>query len=125
MLPGAKPPAERKYLNGGFNTPSGKVEFVSSLLAAVDRPGYEELPSYREPEMSPVSQPELAQEYPLVLDTGARLPMYQHSRMFRVSWARSLSPDPHADICPTGALAYLDVNEAMAAKQARFGKTLA
>ena len=29
-----------------------------------------------------------------------------------------------ADICPTGALAYLDVNEAMAAKQARFGKTL-
>ena len=29
------------------------------------------------------------------------------------------------EVCPTGALSYQDVNEAMAAKQARFGKTLA
>jgi len=29
-----------------------------------------------------------------------------------------------ADICPTGALSYLDINEAMAAKQARFGASL-
>ena len=105
FVPGAKPPAERKYLNVGFNTPSGKAEFVSSLLAAVDREGYEELPSYREPEMSPVSQPDLAKEFPLILDTGSRLPMFQHTRMFRVPWARSLSPEPHADICPDDAAA--------------------
>ena len=30
-----------------------------------------------------------------------------------------------AEICPTGALAYLDINEAMENKQKRFGRTLA
>ncbi len=132
-VPGAKPPAERKYLSGGFKTPSGKVEFVSSVLeeiggaavgaagapatgdaaagdavasaGAAGRAGYEPLPSYREPQMSPVSCPEMAKEYPLVLGLGARLPMFQHSRTFRLPWTRALSPDPHADVHPRDAAA--------------------
>ena len=54
-VPNAKPPAERKYLNGGFRTPSGKVEFVSSVLEEFEDEGLEALPSYREPAMSPIS----------------------------------------------------------------------
>ena len=104
-VPGAKPPAEHKYLNGGFRTPSGKVEFVSSILEEIDGEGFEALPSYREPAMSPVSQPDLAQKYPFVLGLGARLPMYQHSRTFRLPWTRALSPDPHADVHPEDAAA--------------------
>ena len=104
-VPGARPPAERKYLNGGFRTPSGKVEFVSGVLAEVEGEGFEAVPSYREPAMSPISRPDLAKEYPLVLNMGARLPMYQHSRTFRLPWMRSLSFDPHADINPVDAKA--------------------
>ncbi|MBR3181844.1 MAG: molybdopterin-dependent oxidoreductase [Eggerthellaceae bacterium] len=102
-VPDAKPPAERKYLNGGFRTPSGKVEFVSTLLAEVEGEGFEPVPSYREPVLSPASSPDLADEYPLVLGLGARLPMYQHSRTFRLPWTRSLSYDPHADVNPEDA----------------------
>ena len=53
--------------------------------------------------MSPVSTPDVAEEYPLVLNLGARLPMYQHTRTFRLPWTRTLSPDPHADINPKDA----------------------
>lgn len=104
-VPGAKPPAERKYLKGGFRTPSGKAEFLSSVLEEFDGEGFEAIPSYREPAMSPVSQPDMAKEYPLVLGLGARLPMYQHSRTFRLPWTRTLSPDPHADVHPDDAAA--------------------
>jgi anaerobic selenocysteine-containing dehydrogenase len=61
------------------------------------------LPTYREPRLSPVSEPELAKAYPLVLTTGARLPMYVHSRTFRVPWLRRLRPDPMVDINPADA----------------------
>ena len=104
-VPGAKPPAERKYLQGGFRTPSGKAEFVSGVLAEIGGEGCEALPSYREPAMSPVSRPDLAEKYPLVLNAGARLPMFQHSRTFRLPWTRSLSPEPHADVHPDDATA--------------------
>ena len=104
-VPSAKPPAERKYLQAGFRTPSGKVEFSSGVLADYDRTGYESLPAYREPALSPLSRPDLAAEYPLVLSLGARLPMYQHTRTFRLPWTRSLSPEPHADVNAADAAA--------------------
>ena len=104
-VPGAKPPAERKYQSGGFRTPSGKVEFVSNVLAEFSGEGFEATPAYREPAMSPVSRPDLAKDFPLVLGLGARLPMMQHSRMFRVPWVRALCPEPFADIHPEDAAA--------------------
>jgi anaerobic selenocysteine-containing dehydrogenase len=54
----------------GFDTASGKVEIASSLLAKY---GYDALPVYVEPIEGPLASPELAKEYPLVLNTGARL----------------------------------------------------
>ena len=111
-VPSAKPPAERKYLNNGFRTPSGKVEFVSSVLEEFEGEGLEALPSYREPAMSPISRPDLVDEYPLVLNLGARLPMFQHTRTFRLPWTRTLSPDPHADINPEDAAAAGIVDDA-------------
>lgn len=89
---------ERKYLTRGFATPSGKLEFASEVLAQTEGEGLEELPSYREPVLSPASAPDIAAEYPLVLSIGARKPMFQHSRMFRVPWIRQFAPDPTCDI---------------------------
>jgi anaerobic selenocysteine-containing dehydrogenase len=53
----------------GFQTPSGKFEIASSIL---EEHGYEALPVYTEPGESPLSQPELAKEFPLVFNSGAR-----------------------------------------------------
>lgn len=53
----------------GFNTPSGKFEIAASILA---EHGYEPLPVYTEPAEGPLANPELAQEFPLVFNSGGR-----------------------------------------------------
>lgn len=53
----------------GFETPSGKFKIASSIL---EEHGYDALPIYIEPGESPQSQPELAREFPLVFNSGAR-----------------------------------------------------
>ncbi|MEW5722421.1 MAG: molybdopterin-dependent oxidoreductase [Thermodesulfobacteriota bacterium] len=95
-------PPYRKYETLGFSTPSGKMEFTSKILA---EHGLDPLPVYREPGLSPVSTPDTAAKFPLVLTTGARLPMFIHSRTYRLPWLRSLRPDPLADLNPADARA--------------------
>ncbi|MEW6665323.1 MAG: molybdopterin-dependent oxidoreductase [Thermodesulfobacteriota bacterium] len=95
-------PPFRKYEDKGFPTPTGKMEFTSTVLKEA---GLDPLPRYQEPRLSPRSTPELAKKFPLVLTTGARLPMYVHSRTFRLGWDRGLRPDPNADINPADAAA--------------------
>jgi anaerobic selenocysteine-containing dehydrogenase len=89
-----------KYRASGFPTPTGKMEFASSILKEA---GFDSLPTYKEPAQSPVSTPEIAKDFPLVLTTGARLPMHMHSRMHRIPWAKRLRPDPTADVSPRDA----------------------
>ena len=105
MCPNPMKPAEKKYLKQGFKTPSGKMEFKSKVLEKYEgRPGFEALPVYTPPKYSPESTPELAQEYPFILNTGSRLPMYVHTRTFRLTWTNSLRPNhPAADINPADA----------------------
>jgi anaerobic selenocysteine-containing dehydrogenase len=95
-----KAPPFQKYKKNGFATPSGKMEFTSTILAET---GYDPLPIYREPKLSPRSTPEVAKKFPLILTTGSRLPMFVHSRTFRLDWTRSLRPDPMVDINPQDA----------------------
>ena len=93
---------ERKYLKNGFPTPSGKMEFKSKLLEKyTESHGYDPLPAYNPPKYSQEATPELAAEYPFILNTGSRLPMFVHSRTFRLSWTRCLRPEPAADINPS------------------------
>jgi anaerobic selenocysteine-containing dehydrogenase len=84
-------PPYRKYEENGFPTPSGKMEFASTRLTEA---GFDPLPVYAEPALSPVATPQESQKYPLVLGTGTRLPMYVHSRTFRNPWNRRLHPHP-------------------------------
>ena len=90
----------RKYEQEGFRTPSGKVEIYSAELA---RHGYDPLPTYTEPAESPVSTPEIAALYPLVLTTGARTIGYLHSRFRNVPSLRGRSPEPYVEINPRTA----------------------
>jgi anaerobic selenocysteine-containing dehydrogenase len=93
-------PPYRKYEKQGFKTPSGKMEFTSLVLADHD---LDPLPVYREPMLSPISTPEEAKKFPLILTTGARLPFFIHSRAYRIPRLRRLQPDPMADINPADA----------------------
>lgn len=95
-----KKPPYRKYEKSGFPTPSGKMEFASTIM---EEANLDSLPTFREPKLSPRSTPEVAKDFPLILTTGARLPMYIHSRTFRLSWTRGLRPDPMLDINPKDA----------------------
>jgi anaerobic selenocysteine-containing dehydrogenase len=98
--------SEEKYLESGFQTPSGRMEFKSKVLEEYEgKPGFEALPVYTPPKYSKESTPELLKKYPFVLNTGSRLPMYLHTRTFRLSWTNSLRPNhPAADINPTDAV---------------------
>ncbi|MTQ96597.1 molybdopterin-dependent oxidoreductase [Pseudoflavonifractor sp. BIOML-A6] len=104
-VPNPTPKVERKYLTGGFHTPTGKFEFKSSLLEELgESPGCEALPVYTPPRHSRERTPELAEKYPLVLSSGSRLPMFVHSRTYRMPWTSSLRPGfPSADLSPEDA----------------------
>ena len=101
--PGKMP--EKRYLRGGFTTPSGKMEFKSMVLEKYEgTPGLEALPVYHPPALSLQATPEIAVDYPFIFNTGSRLPMFIHSRAYRMSWTSSLRPDhPAADINPEDA----------------------
>lgn len=90
----------KRYEKFGFGTPSGKVELRSSTFEAL---GCEPLPVYREMCHSPVGDPKLAEEYPLVLISGSRfMPMY-HSEQRQIEAARKKRPDPIVTIHPETA----------------------
>ncbi len=95
------PPNEyRKYQKMGFATPSGKVELYSTVF---EKLGYDPLPNYEETAENPVSTPELAKEYPLMLITGGRfLPLY-HSEYRQVDSLRRRHPHPLVQINPETA----------------------
>lgn len=87
----------RRYEQFGFGTPSGLVELRSNTFAAL---GCEPLPVYREPLHSPLRNPVLAREYPLILITGSRfMPMY-HSEQRQIEAARQHVPDPQLVLNP-------------------------
>lgn len=90
------PIEEKKYKKLGFPTPSGKFELYSSVL---EKLGYDPLPFYEEPFESPVRTPEVAKEYPFILNTGGRfMPMFHSEFRHLGIGTREKRPDPLADI---------------------------
>ncbi len=76
----------------GFETVSGKFMFYVRQFEDL---GYDPLPYYEEPPQSPISTPELAQEYPLVLTTGARSWGFFHSEHRQIPEMREIQSDPY------------------------------
>ena len=88
FVPGCK--AYRSHEKNGFNTPSGKVEIYSSRLKEW---GFDPLPVYYEPAESPISTPELAEEYPFVL-TNRKLAYFHHAAGHEIEPLRHRRPEP-------------------------------
>ena len=94
-----------KYETEGFATPSGKMELSASLCEFM---GLASLPEHREPPLSPISTPEIAKEYPLILMTGVKIKHFFHSELRQIESLRKSNPDPLVEIHPDTA-AGLDV----------------
>ena len=90
----------RKFEDGGFKTPSGKAELISSIM---QENGFDGLPDHREPPESPLSAPDQIKEYPLILTSGNRTPVYFHTEYRQLPWLQALVPDPTVDIHPQTA----------------------
>lgn len=84
------------YLDHGCATPSGKIELWSELIAATEG-DYDPLPRYYAPATLP------NEEESFIFLSGVRIPNAIHTRLHNVPWARSLRPDPAADISPEDA----------------------
>jgi len=102
-------PAYEKHANvdkegakRGFATPSKKVELYCQPFAAHGIPA---MPEYVEPAVSPLSRPDLANEFPLIL-TNAKFTTFVHSQQRALPSLRKASPEPSADIHPETALRF-------------------
>lgn len=94
--------SDEKGTPRGFATSCRKIELYSHTFAAH---GYPPLPDYEEPAMSPLSQPDLAAQYPLVL-TNAKFTTFMHSQQRALPALRKSSPEPTAELHPETAARY-------------------
>jgi anaerobic selenocysteine-containing dehydrogenase len=92
-----------EYEVKGFPTPSKKIEIYSETLL---RAGFDPLPTYREPDQSPASNPELFRRFPLILTTGARDLYFTHTQHRNIKELREKRPEPYAEIHPKTAKEY-------------------
>lgn len=96
------PPLQQaKHLKRGyFCTASGKVELKVSVFEEFGLPG---LPTYLGPTENEKDDPEVAEEYPLVLTTGGGFMPFHHSEHFNNPIIRYIKPEPFFTINPKTA----------------------
>jgi len=92
-----------EYEKKGFSTPSRKIEIYSETFA---KAGFDPLPTYLEPDQSPMSGSELYKKYPLVLTTGARILYYTHGQHRNIKGLKERIPEAFAEIHPKTAAQY-------------------
>lgn len=90
----------------GFYTPTMKIEIWSTVMESYFPGGEWNLPTYTEPPHSPISDPETYEEYPFIITTGRRIPVYFHSEHRQLPWCRELWPVPRVEINPADAEEY-------------------
>jgi anaerobic selenocysteine-containing dehydrogenase len=86
----------------GFETPTGKFEIASTVLAQY---GYDPLPVYTEPQEGPLAAPELAQKFPLVFNSGTRIQADFRSQHHNIPGLLKLQPQPLVTLHPRDAAA--------------------
>ena len=87
----------------GFATKTGRYNFYCPEMTYF---GLSPLADYEEPPESPISRPDLAEKYPLVLTTGARSWGFFHSEHRQSPSMRKIHPEPTVLIHPETAEKY-------------------
>lgn len=97
----------RPDMKPGMQTPTGKMELWSTVMETFMPEATEDiLPSYAEAPLSRTAAPELEEEYPLICNTGRRIPVYFHSEHRQLPWCREQWPVPRMEINPVDAEKY-------------------
>ena len=91
-----KPVRYEKYKEQPFPTRSGKIEFASQYLKELNLP---EIPEYLSPRY--LRQPN--SDFPFTLNTGARNPLYYHSRYRNIPKFRKAFPVAEMEMNPEDA----------------------
>jgi cysteine desulfurase NifS len=86
----------------GFDTPSGKFEIASTVLADE---GYQPLPKYTEPTEGPLGSPQLAGQFPLVFNSGARPHTDFRSQHHGIDGLLKDNPEPTVELNQADAAA--------------------
>jgi cysteine desulfurase NifS len=79
----------------GFDTPTGKFEIFSTTLEDY---GYEPLPKYTEPIEGPRANPAMAEEFPLVFNSGARPQTDFRSQHHGIKGLSKDNPEPTVEL---------------------------
>lgn len=97
-------------LGFGWSTPTSRMEFwpVSFETIVINGPDavgtYDDMmPFYQESAHTPRTDPEMYAEYPFVVTTGRRIPVYFHSEHRQLPWCREQWPAPRFEINPEDA----------------------
>ncbi|MBN9387595.1 MAG: molybdopterin-dependent oxidoreductase [Chloroflexi bacterium] len=80
----------------GFSTPTRKIELYSEVML---EHGYPPLPEYEEPPVGPVSRPDLAERFPLIL-TCAKHNLFCESQHRALPSLRRRALDPEVELHP-------------------------
>ena len=105
---GLRAPVETQYrkyavetegVAAGFGTPTRKIELYSQTLL---EHGYQPLPAYEEPLVSPISQPELAGRFPLILTT-VKHTLFCESQHRALPSLRKRALEPEVELHPQAA----------------------
>jgi anaerobic selenocysteine-containing dehydrogenase len=92
---------ERDGTPTGFATPTRKIEIYSQVFL---EHGYAPLPEFDEPLISPISRPDLAERFPLIL-TCAKNTQFCESQHRALPSLRRRSRDPEVELHPDAAAA--------------------
>ncbi|WP_304426180.1 molybdopterin-dependent oxidoreductase [uncultured Adlercreutzia sp.] len=101
----------------GMQTPTGKLELWNTTMETFYTPESERyysdddplrdiLPDWRPAPLSRAAAPELEEEYPLICNTGRRIPVYFHSEHRQLPWCREQWPVPRVEMHPSDAEKY-------------------
>jgi anaerobic selenocysteine-containing dehydrogenase len=85
----------------GFNTPTRKIELYSEIML---EHGYPPLPEFEEPLVSPISRPDLAERFPLIL-TCAKHTLFCETQHRALPSLRRHALDPEVELHPSAAQA--------------------
>lgn len=131
-----QPERYRKYADQvdgaprGFKTPTRKIELYSEMLL---EHGYPPLAEFEEPRVSPLSRPDLAERYPLIL-TCAKNGLFCETQMRALPSLRRKALEPEVEIHPATAAARgigqgdwvrIETPEGSVRARARFDDTIA
>ncbi|HIY82370.1 MAG TPA: molybdopterin-dependent oxidoreductase, partial [Candidatus Rubneribacter avistercoris] len=87
----------------GFATPTGKQELWSVPLETYMPGSGFELPTWDPALETELGEPGYSEEWPFLMTTGRRIPVYFHSEHRQLPWCRELWPAPRVEINPADA----------------------